>query len=175
MYYCMEAVMSKPTLVAEISFPMSKEMNTNCTLSIKGKNASAYDFPFPNLEKINPDMERATLYIDLTHMMNNPLYNPEDYTWNLSYTNQYTDTVGQPVYYKLKYYADNEQDYASSPTLSYKQFTSNGRIQTQNLDLSLQYALSGKSPYTIDETHQFIEVPFGNQAYKFSSSFMGGE
>ena len=172
-YYCIEVDTYNPVMVAEIRFPLSNELNTNYTIN-PSVSSQSYANQEPLMKSI-PDIDHATFYIDLTPFLREPPYKVENYLYQLQYRNINSDTVGQPVYYKLKYYADNEQDYASSPTLSYKQFTSNGRIQTQNLDLSLQYALSGKSPYTIDETHQFIEVPFGNQAYKFSSSFMGGE
>ena len=172
-YYCIEVDTYDPVMVAEISFPLSSELNTNYTIK-PSVNGQTYTNQEPLIKSI-PDIDNATFYIDLTPFLGESPYKVENYIFQLLYRNNNNDTVGQPVYYKLKYYADNEQDYASSPTLSYKQFTSNGNFQTQNLDLSLQYALSGKSPYTIDEPNHFIEVPFGNQAYKFSSSFMGGE
>ena len=98
-YYCIEVDTYDPVMVAEISFPLSSELNTNYTIK-PSVNGQTYTNQEPLIKSI-PDIDNATFYIDLTPFLGESPYKVENYIFQLLYRNNNNDTVGQPVYYKL--------------------------------------------------------------------------
>lgn len=172
-YYCINVDTYDPVIVAEISFPLSDETNTLYRFDITRSDLSFTDYP--KLKKSNPNINRATMYLDFTPYMDAYPYYVENYEWKLRYHNSNVDTIGEPITYKIKYYKDNVADYNQNPDLSYTEFEANGGYRLASLSFNLQYIGSDHSAYPIDKNTGYIEVLPGEQTSNFRSNYMGGE